>query len=82
MENKIVDEKAKIADTLKIFKELITLHSDKIKYKSPEYEDFEDYVDAIEDDEDDLDYLKDLNFNLNEEFTNFLINATLIMQNK
>ena len=30
MEKKIMDEKAKIANTLKIFKEQITLHSDKI----------------------------------------------------
>ena len=60
MENKIMNEKAKIAKKLKIFKEQIALHSDKIKEYAPEYKDFEDYEEAIEDNEDDLDYLKNL----------------------
>ena len=73
MENKIMNEKAIIANTLKIFKEQIALHSDKIKENTSDYEDFEDYEEAIEDDEDDLQYLENLNFNLIDEFTNFLI---------
>ena len=32
MENKVMDAKAKIADKLKIFKELLSLHSGTIRY--------------------------------------------------
>ena len=74
MENMIMNEKAKIANALKIYKEQITLHSDKIK---EEILDFEEYEEAIEDDEDDLDYLKDWAINLIEEFTNFLIKHSI-----
>ena len=74
MENMIMNEKAKIANALKIYKEQITLHSDKIK---GEILDFEEYEEAIEDDEDDLDYLKDWAINLIEEFTNFLIKHSI-----
>ena len=73
MENKIMDEKSKLSNTLKIFKEQITLNSNKIKEEILDYEDFEDYEEVIEDDGDALQYLKDLNTNLIEEFTNFLI---------
>ena len=31
MDNKVIDKKAEIVDILKIFKELISLHSNKIK---------------------------------------------------
>ena len=74
MENMIMNEKAKIANALKIYKEQITLHIDKIK---EEILDFEEYEEAIEDDEDDLDYLKDWAINLIEEFTNFLIKHSI-----
>ena len=73
MENIIINEKAKIANTLRIFKEQIALNTNKIKEEISDYEDFDDYEEAVEDDEDDLDYLKDININLTEEFTNFLI---------
>ena len=82
MENKIVNEKAEIANALKIFKELISLHSDKIKDLSSYEYYFHDIEEDIEDeDENDLDYLETLLVNLDEfknlkilkEFKNFLI---------
>ena len=73
MENKIMDEKSKTADIHKIFKELISLHSDKLKdLLSYEYY-FQDIEEDIDDeDENDLDYLKTLLVNLVEELKNFL----------
>ena len=64
-----MNEKAKIANTLKIFKDQIASHSNKIKENTSNYEDFEDYEEVIKDDEDDLQYLENLSFNL----TNSLI---------
>ena len=49
-----MNEKAKIANTIKIFKEQIALLSDKINKGTSDCEDFEDYEEAIGDDEDDL----------------------------
>ena len=69
MESKIMDEKSKIADILKVFKELISLHSDKIKDLSS-YEYCLQYIEEnIEgEDENDLDYLETLHVNLVEEW--------------
>ena len=69
MESKIMDEKSKIADILNIFKELISLHSDKIKdLSSYEYclQDIEEDIEG--EDENDLDYLETLHVNLVEEW--------------
>ena len=74
MKNEIMNEKVKIADILKIFKKLISLHGDKIKDLSSYEYYFEDIEEDIEDeDENDLDYLKTLHFNLVQQFGNFLI---------
>ena len=55
MENKVMDEKTKIADILKVFKELIILHSDKIKDVSSSEYHFQDIEEDVEDeDENDL----------------------------
>ena len=69
-----MDKKAKIADTLKIFKELINLHSDKIKDLSSYEYYFENIEEDIEDeDANELDYLETLRFNLFKLFKSFLI---------
>ena len=74
MENTVINKKAEIANTLKIFTELISLHSDKIKNLSSYEYYFQDIEEDIEDeDENDLDYLVTLHFNLFEQFKNFLI---------
>ena len=67
MESKIMDEKAKIAYTHKIFKELISLHSDKIRDLSS-YDYYFQYIeeDIEDDDEKDLDYLETLHINIVE----------------
>ena len=74
MENQVINKKVEIADILKVFKELISLHSDKIK-DLPSYEYyFQNIEEDIEDeDENDLDYLENLHFNLVEQFKNFFI---------
>ena len=59
MDNKVIDKKAEIVDILKIFKELISLHSNKIKDVSSYEYYFQDIEEDIEnDDENDLDYLE------------------------
>ena len=74
METKIMDEKAKIAYTHKIFKELISLYSDKIRDLSSYDYYFQDIEEDIEDDDEkDLDYLETLHINIAEQFRNFHI---------
>ena len=74
MENKIMDEKAKMANLLKIFKELITLHSDKITEKSLNIlkRAFVKYERATDKNKNDLEYLKDLVSGLNMTFKSFI----------
>ena len=74
MENKVINKKSETVNVLKIFKELLTLHSDKIKDLSS----YESYFKNIEEDigdedENDLDHLKNTLFNLAQEFKTFLI---------
>ena len=71
MENKTIDKKAKTANKLKIFKELIDLHSDKIRDLSSYEYYFQNIEEDIEDDdENDLDYLQNLHFNLAQQLEN------------
>ena len=73
MKNKDIDKK-EIANKLKIFKELISLHSDKIKDLSSYKYHFQDIEEDIEDnDENDLDYLENVQFNLVQEYEIFHI---------
>ena len=71
MENKVMDKKGEIINVIKIFKELLSLRSNKIKDLSSYEYYFEDIEEDIED-EDDLNYLKGILFNLVLQFKEFL----------
>ena len=66
-----MDKKAEITNVIKIFKELLSLHSNKIKDLFGYEYYFEDIEEDIED-EDDLNYLKVIFFNLVLQFEDFI----------
>ena len=74
MENKIMNEKVKIMNALKKFKEQIALHNHKIKEKALKILEgaFEKYEKATDEDEDDLEYLIDIAVCFDRLFQSFL----------